>query len=325
MAARSKERRARNWCVTINSTHELPSKLNESKIKFYVFGKERGGKTGRAHLQGYVEFKNAVSMAQAKTIIGDERAHLEPRQGSQQQAIEYCYKEDANPYTYGERKKGGAESVSNARDMKAEYMDAELEQLIALIRGGADMRMLIWNYPALYYKYESWIRAAMADLAAQKTERELAVWADDIKLNEKQQYMMQQLESQNDRQIDWICGYDGGDGKSTMTKYLLATRPNDVMRFTNAKTADIAQAYEGQSIVFFDLSRTVEGKVNYGAIEDLKNGMLFAAKYKSKAKIYVRPPKVMILANFEPEKSAMSADRWRITVWDAPQLRMAYD
>jgi hypothetical protein len=64
-------------------------------------------------------------------------------------------------------------------------------------------------------------------------------------------------------------------------------------------------------VVFFDIPRTAEGYVSYDAIECVKNGMFFSAKYDSDMCIF-NSPHVVVFANFEPDKAKLSEDRWDI-------------
>lgn len=64
--------------------------------------------------------------------------------------------------------------------------------------------------------------------------------------------------------------------------------------------------------IIIDLSRSMEDHVPYEAIEDIKNGIFFSGKYESKM-IVRNNPIVIIFANFEPDTSKLSKDRWVIT------------
>lgn len=302
--------KARNWVVTINGTHELPD-IDVTLVQYYVFAREIAPSTGQRHLQGYIELTQQVRMSQLKRIISCAEAHLEPRRGSQEQAINYCFKEDSQPFVYGEPKPDGKARSKTASKAKAEYMEAEILEAMELIQGGATKRDLLWKYPVLYYKYKSLILEWIEDIKQQKHEKDLKEWADTVTLTEDQYAMMDMIDSQTDRQIGWVYDQMGGIGKSWFTKYMVAKHPDKVIRFTNAKTADVALAYEGQEIVFFDFSRVVDGRVNYGVVEDLKNGMLFSGKYESKAKYFGKNPKILCLANFRPDWEAYSDDRWQ--------------
>jgi len=85
----------------------------------------------------------------------------------------------------------------------------------------------------------------------------------------------------------------------------------DCIRFENGKSADIKHSYQGQEIVVFDFCRAMQNHVNYEVIESIKNGIMFSPKYESKMKIY-KKPLVIVFANFEPDESKLSKDRWKI-------------
>lgn len=86
---------------------------------------------------------------------------------------------------------------------------------------------------------------------------------------------------------------------------------DEVCVLSNGKTNDLAQIYDYEPVVISDLPRTIEGHVNYMAIEALKDGKIMAGKYQSKMKVCA-PPHVVILANFEPNRAAVSLDRWDV-------------
>lgn len=114
----------------------------------------------------------------------------------------------------------------------------------------------------------------------------------------------------DDRTILWYSDPIGSAGKTQMAKYLAVHRKAIVLN--NAKTSDIAYAIpDNPEIVIFDLSRSNEGHINYGAIEQVKNGLVFSAKYESKMK-YFNSPHVVVFANTEPDYDQMSLDRWKI-------------
>lgn len=64
----------------------------EGDIKYAIWQRERGVANGLEHLQGYVEFIRPVRIVGAKSILGSDRYHLEKRQGTREQAIQYCEK-----------------------------------------------------------------------------------------------------------------------------------------------------------------------------------------------------------------------------------------
>lgn len=58
-----------------------------------IFGKEKGNE-GTPHLQGYLELEKVMRMEAVKKMLKCPTIHLEGRKGTQEQAIEYCKKEE---------------------------------------------------------------------------------------------------------------------------------------------------------------------------------------------------------------------------------------
>lgn len=145
----------------------------------------------------------------------------------------------------------------------------------------------------------------------------------DLKLNKFQETTINLINKQNDREILWVYDEKGGAGKSVLTNYLI---DNDDAFFCNGgKLSDIAHAYNYEKIVIFDLPRCNEDFTPYKAMESFKDGRLFSPKYDSKMKRF-EPTKVVVFANFEPDKRKLSMDRWNI--WDLdkeiPQIPRGY-
>lgn len=98
----------RAWCFTLNNWTDGERKaIDKADVTYLIYGVEIG-KKDTPHLQGYVEFKCRKRLTTIKKIDGFERMHLEPRIGTQKQAIEYCKKEDdwyefGKPLSQGKR------------------------------------------------------------------------------------------------------------------------------------------------------------------------------------------------------------------------------
>lgn len=71
---------------------------------YCIFGKEVGD-SGTPHLQGYIEFTSRTQFSTARRVHLPG-CHIEPRRGTQAQAIEYC-KKDGEVTEYGSPKKQG--------------------------------------------------------------------------------------------------------------------------------------------------------------------------------------------------------------------------
>lgn len=115
------------------------------------------------------------------------------------------------------------------------------------------------------------------------------------------------------RTIHWFWEPTGGVGKSELTKWLVVKKACQVV---SGKSADIFHALSKVKpskiqTVIVDIPRVAQDFVNYGAIEAVKNGLLFSGKYDSTTVVF-NVPRVICFANTEPDRSKMSADRWDI-------------
>lgn len=105
----SKSTRSRAWMVTIFEQPEgMEKPRTEDDVDDILSGLrwcgqlEEGHETHRRHFQLYVEAKNAIRFSTWKRLCPD--AHVEPREGSKEQAIAYVTKEDtrvAGPFFHG--------------------------------------------------------------------------------------------------------------------------------------------------------------------------------------------------------------------------------
>lgn len=98
---------SKSWCFTVNNpTESDKTTLDGLLCGYIVYGLEKGD-SGTTHYQGYVEFEDKVRLATARNRLGG-RAHVEPRRGTQEQAITYCKKDGSHsergtPYIRGAR------------------------------------------------------------------------------------------------------------------------------------------------------------------------------------------------------------------------------
>lgn len=113
--------RFRNWCFTLNNyTDDEYSYLigfeGHKQIKYMIIGKEIGEQEKTPHIQGFVIFHNAKLFSQVKNFFG-ERFHIEQCQGTPQQNISYCSKDD-NFFEFGDPPHQGSRSdISEVKEM----------------------------------------------------------------------------------------------------------------------------------------------------------------------------------------------------------------
>lgn len=119
---------------------------------------------------------------------------------------------------------------------------------------------------------------------------------------------------EDDRKIIVYVDKAGGCGKSQFCK-LMAVKYGAVVLQSGSKK-DISFSLPDQpKIILFNLTRDVEDRLSYDAIESIKDGMIFSAKYESKMKLF-NSPHVVIFSNFELDYSRMTEDRWDVRKLD---------
>lgn len=129
----------------------------------------------------------------------------------------------------------------------------------------------------------------------------------DVTLRPWQLQLMSLLENKPDpRKILWYWEETGNVGKSWMASYLL--RNHGATTISTGKTADIAFLLDNPTIVVFDLSRSGMEHVNYGVMEDIKNGRIFSPKYESSIKAF-DIPHIVVFANVPCPDGKFSVDR----------------
>lgn len=124
----------RNVCFT---AWDADVEFDPDRMKYLIIGKEICPTTNKEHQQGYVEFKRQTDFGVVKTLLGSN-THIEPRNGTAVQAIEYCKKE-GNYEEHGTPSKQG----------KRSDLDVVAEQ----IQEGNTVREVAISNPVQYIKY----------------------------------------------------------------------------------------------------------------------------------------------------------------------------
>lgn len=304
------------------------NKLDPS-IDYLTFSFEIG-EQGTPHLQGYVEYNKA-------TRINASCKKLDPTRGgrgkgatphavwclvadkNRQANINYVNKPETKdpammmedgitPIIFKWQRPGNERTRGEgaAEERKAEWT-AKLEYL----RENPDLATFSKENPEEGFKYSHGIKMLSAAMKENDTrEMVTSLYPYNMRMRLWQRSLVKLLSRDaDDRSIFWIYDEAGGGGKSILTKWLGVHA--GACCLSNGRTQDISFAYKGERIVIFDLTRSMEETINYSAIEMLKNGTWFSAKYESAGKI-VAPPWVLIFANCLPQTWRMTGDRWAI-------------
>jgi len=118
----------------------------------------------------------------------------------------------------------------------------------------------------------------------------------------------------NDRELHWWVDKAGGRGKTSLCKHLVLKHN---ACYVAGKGTDVKYLVSNwivkrgcfPKLIVINLTRTLENFVNYGVLEEIKDGLFVSNKYKTTA-IVMDSPQVFIFANFAPDLRKMTADRW---------------
>lgn len=140
----------------------------------------------------------------------------------------------------------------------------------------------------------------------------------DTELKPWQKELIETVQGKADRRVvHWYYSMAGATGKSSTAFHI-------VMKYDGikcvGKASDIKYAVSDYikrkkkmcKIVIIDIPRNqYEDKVPYTAIEEIKDGCFFSGKYES-GMVLQNSPHVIVFANYPPNTTKLSMDRWHI-------------
>lgn len=295
--------RVRGWCFTLsNYTEEEEKEVRKWDVRYIIYGREIAPKTKTPHLQGYVFFKLKKTLKAMKKLC--ERAHWEPQRGTCEQAIEYCKKEDTSPYQKGDPPKGAIRGCVS-----------QWQQLNQDLNDGQSFDEIREKYPGCAIRYMSQIERVIDTVTTKNATDKMRAIMEKAKLRQWQEELVEALDEQDARKVLWVTDYVGNMGKTWLAKWILCMR--DAFYTTGGKKADVQHAWKGQRYVVFDLSRQKQEYMNYDTIEEFKNGLICKSKYDSKT-VVAEFCKVVVFANWDPDLSKLSQDRWELVCLNRP-------
>jgi len=112
-----------NW--TAKEREDIIANCDGGKIKWMIVAKETGTRNGTPHLQGACLLKVQTSFGTISKWPGFARAWMQVMRGEPQLSLDYCTKEDAGAFIFGDLPKPGTRT--------------DLVESIAKIVGGASM------------------------------------------------------------------------------------------------------------------------------------------------------------------------------------------
>lgn len=138
---------SRNYMLT---DFNLENDLNQHAdwIKYAIWQVEQCPKTGKRHIQAYIELPKPMRINQVKNLYGCSGIHLEKRRGNQADAIQYCSKEDTRcegPWEFGERGKGQGHR-------------SDLDAVAEMVKEKKSLREIAEEHPATFIRYHRGIK-----------------------------------------------------------------------------------------------------------------------------------------------------------------------
>jgi len=145
--------RYRNICFTINNPTDAeiewlednsdPDTLEDRKIRYIVWQTEM---EGTRHIQGYLELTDRKTGRVIKRELGN-RAHLEPRFGTAEQAAAYCKKEQTRVE--------GSSGEYGTRSQQGRRKDCLAEVCTELNKKEMTLEEIEDQFPVQYLKYKN--------------------------------------------------------------------------------------------------------------------------------------------------------------------------
>jgi len=274
-----------------------------------------------AHYQIYIEFNEQVDKMSVLAWL-HRTTYLDQRRGARKSARHYAQKGNCG-------KRDCSHKWERHGDKPCHLFESEIVQTYREfgVWHASGQRVDIETLLMKLDEHTSWLEVVRDDeisLELAKYMRFAKEYFDakkppelELKLNTWQQSMLEELEEEpDDRSIVWIYDPLGGIGNSTLAKYLV--RNHDAIIVSGSKN-DILHGYQNQKIVIFDYTRSQEGYISYSAMEDIKNGCYFVSKYNSRMVVRDGNCHVLVFANWVPDESKLSQDRWDIRVMSSRQ------
>lgn len=284
---------------------------NSEKLpyKFLISQIEKCPDTGRLHEQGYVVLKYRLPLDGMKKMM--PTTHFEYRKGTHSQAKAYCSKEESRvspPNEYGSDD-GVPERAGDRTD---------LNKVKKLLDDGKDLMDVASNDFGSFVKYNRAFQLYIDKMGEKKMMIECRESAESYILDGNmplggiawQAEVWRKLQAQDTRKLLWVVDGEGHHGKSDMANWL---ESKGAFRIGSARKEDTTCLYQREEYVVFDYERADQDKVQYGLLEQFKNGKIVSTKYMPVKKYRMRT-KLVVFANWMPKTNQMSEDRWDIHV-----------
>lgn len=151
---------SRFWVFTINNPTDEDVPVLSDDVEYVTWQRERGA-DGTEHYQGYAIFVTRKRLATIARLHWLRRAHLEPRRGSHQQALNYAHKQETRiqgPWEIGETSQQTGQGKRN-----------DLKRACEAMRAGVLLDELAIEHDATRVKYPRGLKDLQNDLLKRST------------------------------------------------------------------------------------------------------------------------------------------------------------
>ena len=122
------------------------------------------------------------------------------------------------------------------------------------------------------------------------------------------------------REVFWICGFNGNEGKSWFQGYLetfygyarvvrldLRNKTGNILHTLSKRPLQTTDIF-----LFNDTRAADHNWQNYEVLEHIKDGSAVSSKYNSSVLTFKTPNLLIVFSNNQPNTAELSRDRWRI-------------
>lgn len=299
----------------------------ETNLTYMCFQQEHGGRENTPHLQGYLQISKVISIDKVtdwlNNILGTP-VHTEKAMGSSDSAINYCTREfGRDTPDDGLRKRDlgtepriiGTPATHAAKKGQGERTD--LQEVKDAIHAGMDLVTLRETFFETFARHDRFLTQYKIDFEQRGHMTALRDSTASVPLRAWQTACLQLLTPPpGDRKVRWFWENVGNVGKSWMARYLALH--HNALVLGAMKKLDLLHAItktiSGKTVVVFDLTRSTEEgavKVVYEVLEQLINCVIHSGKYDSQT-VWIQQVHLVVFANFEPDRTSMSLDRWDV-------------
>jgi len=288
----------------------------ETRLTYMVFQQEIS-ESGTPHLQGYLQIEKTISIDSVTNFLNKilgTHARTDKARGTNEEARDYCLDEEkraanTTPVEIGEiTAHGGIQGKGRRNDLNAVKEAIESGMTVSDLHSNFFQEYAMYGRFLTQYRIDFKQRSTQTLLKDSTSSAQLRAWQTAC-LNICQQ-------PATGRKLHWFWENVGNVGKSYMARYLVLHHQAVIVR--SMKKADmlhwLSKTIGDSKIVVFDLTRSTEAgavEVVYEVIEQILDENISSGKYDSQT-VWFEKLHVLVFANFEPNRSTMSADRWDI-------------